>query len=853
MMAYEIFAGKYPFNARTITMLMHSIINEKPDVSILSPGLAPVIERLTTKNADDRYQTADAALEALYQGINQPPPQESADLRDSLLQAAKFVGREAELGLLLNALDQAVTGKGSAWLVGGESGVGKSRLLDELRIRALVAGAMVVRGQAVAEGGLPGQLWRDPLRRLVLAAEPGDLAAGIIKPLIPDISTLLQRPIDDAPDLPGPAGQQRLALTIVDICKAQTMPLVLLLEDLQWMGESQLALRQLNQLVPDLPLLLIGTYRHDEAPDLPNELPGMQVLKLNRLSDTEIGELSVSMLGETGKQTEVLDFLRRETEGNTFFMVEVVRTLAEEAGRLRDIASKPLPHHMLAGGIQSIMRRRLNRVPDVLQRQLKLAAVAGRELDLAVLGAIALAGAIAPDAANDGSSGWLDQFLMTCANSSVLEIVEEKWRFCHDKLREVLLSDLTEAERPALHRQIASAIELVYPGDSAYADALVEHWYSAGVVDKTLHYTLIAAERLIEYAADTITALRLLERGIALLDLEPDVEHDSRRARLLRLMGKAYERQSKYPMAENYFRESLRLVQDDSLTSIQALDGLSWVAILQAKYPEAREYATQELSLAKAENYPRGIADSRRRLGSVARSQGDYAAATAHFEQSLAISQGIGDRRSTAMTLNSLGIVALNSGDPAASIGYYEQCLAINREIGDRQGIATSLNNLGVAAQRVNDYPGSRAYFEESLGINRQIGDRRGIANCLNNLGEVTLLLDDHSAARDYLMEGLALARDIRLIPMVIDCLIQSAQLRLFDGDGQQAALWLGVIIEHPAALADTLKNIAAPLQAKLEPVLGAETLTELMEQGKKLDLDTVVQQILAEYGAQQT
>ncbi|MCP4356576.1 MAG: AAA family ATPase [Chloroflexi bacterium] len=108
-------------------------------------------------------------------------------------------------------LAEAVAGKGSAWLVGGESGIGKSRLLDELRTQALVGGASVLCGQAVENGGQPYQLWRAILL--------SNLEAGVIKPLVPDLHTLLEREIPDVPELEGQANQQRLHLTIAEICR----------------------------------------------------------------------------------------------------------------------------------------------------------------------------------------------------------------------------------------------------------------------------------------------------------------------------------------------------------------------------------------------------------------------------------------------------------------------------------------------------------------------------------------------------------------------------------------------------------------------------------------------------------
>src|SRR5262249_43199459 len=150
-------------------------------------------------------------------------------------------------------------------------------------------------------------------------------------------------PVPDAPELEGQSGQQRLYQTIAGLFHKQQQPVVLILEDLQWAAESLDVLKLLGPMVQDLPLLIIGSYRDDERPDLPADLPGMQVIRLERLSGEGIAQLSVSMLGDAGRRPEVLELLKKETEGNVFFLVEVVRALAEQAGRLTEIGRATLP------------------------------------------------------------------------------------------------------------------------------------------------------------------------------------------------------------------------------------------------------------------------------------------------------------------------------------------------------------------------------------------------------------------------------------------------------------------------------------------------------------------------------
>jgi hypothetical protein len=116
------------------------------------------------------------------------------------------VGRSEERTRLLDALRAALDGRGSAWLIGGESGVGKSRLLDELRSPALVEGALVLHGRAIESGSAPNHLWRAPLRRLALSTTLSDLEAGVLKSIVPDIATLIGRNVRQATKLDSQRG-----------------------------------------------------------------------------------------------------------------------------------------------------------------------------------------------------------------------------------------------------------------------------------------------------------------------------------------------------------------------------------------------------------------------------------------------------------------------------------------------------------------------------------------------------------------------------------------------------------------------------------------------------------------------
>ena len=164
-------------------------------------------------------------------------------------------------------------------------------------------------------------------------------------------------------------------------------------------------------------LFIIGSYRIEERPSLPEELPEMSHLLLPRLTPEALSDLCAAMLGETGRSEAIQTLLQRESEGNAFFAVEVVRALAEKAGRLGDIGQISLPQHVFPDGIRTILDQRLQQLPDAALPPLQLAAVAGREIDERLIQATA--GDL------EVESWWLP----LCSNAAIIEVQDGRWHF----------------------------------------------------------------------------------------------------------------------------------------------------------------------------------------------------------------------------------------------------------------------------------------------------------------------------------------------------------------------------------------------------------------------------------------
>jgi tetratricopeptide (TPR) repeat protein len=742
VMLYELFSGQHPFQLTDPTQFISDLLLRPADLSILDVehGLAILIGSLLAKTPAERPATAEEVLKRLASIPNVQVPQETVAIRESFLQAAKFVGRDRELALLEHALTEARQGRGSAWLVAGESGIGKSRLLDELRARALIHGCLVLRGQSVSDIGLPYRPWRDVVKRLILASELSDLEASILKEIVPDIEVLLQQTIPNAPELGQVAERQRLLHTIADLFRRQTTPTLLLLEDLHWADESLEPLRLLNRLVADLPLLIVGSYRDDERPTLPDDLPTMRVLKLPRLNDYGIRELSYSMLGESGRQTNVVDLLKRETEGNVYFLIEVVRTLAEEAGTLNQIGYMTLPGRVFANGIRSVVSRRLERLPAWGLPLLELMAITGRYIDLPIL--TYLANQQNPPVA-------LDQWLTICNNSAILELHNERWQFAHDKLREVLLESILPIQKAAYHQQVADTIETIYRANEdlpTHYSNLAQHYGKAGNLVKERHYCRLAAERAVARFA-SIEANLLLNRA---LELTPEADLRDR-FELFALRARLGDHLGQREMQHTDLLELERLAnQLDSRTQAEAALQFANYHTNIGNYERGIQYAEQALKLAQSVNSTDLVAEGYLRWGQGLARQAHFIGAIDKLNQALELSAQTKTSLLKPPTLLTLGNVSLDLGDYAAAQHYYEESLAIGRELGDFHTANRALNNVGEVARYRGDYVRAGGYYEQAYQSFHELGNPRGQGVSLGNLGLVAVARGAYQQAADY-------------------------------------------------------------------------------------------------------
>jgi hypothetical protein len=546
VMMYEIFVGDHPFDTSNTTKLIQSILYEPPPTSALDDDLQVLLGKLLAKDPLDRSTNIDFLIAEVSALTGYQRPRETLAIRESFLQAASFIGREPELETLHSHLEKLKVHQGSAILIAGESGVGKSRLINEFRVRALVENVRVVSGQAISEAASAFKVWNDALRLLVVSSPLSDDEAMILKEIIPNIETLLRKPVADAPFAQASARRERLFRTVRAILKRQSMPLVIILEDIHWADQGSIDLFQ--YLIAELrqsPVMLLASFRSDEMPSLATDISRAELLRLQVFDDNEMKSLVKSAIGEFGDNPQILGFLHRETEGNAFFVVELLRTWSESVDELRQLANQPIPQEIVAGGIIAVLRRRIERLPETALPVLNLAAVFGRSIDTKLLSS---------QFSDFDMEAWLSQG----AEFSIFNVENDQWRFAHDKLREYLVNGLkqNDSEWRKQNRLAATLIESVYKDQiNEHIPALAYHWSEAKEAEKAVPYLEKAAEAsLFSDYQKSIDHIKKIQSFDAHLPAATKTQHGKRQS----ILGNSYYGLGNYLEARKAFEAFLK-------------------------------------------------------------------------------------------------------------------------------------------------------------------------------------------------------------------------------------------------------------------------------------------------------
>lgn len=735
-----------------------------------------------------------AATTRLFQEIQQRLALEPAGIAEptSRLQgrplfkaaAPPMVGRQREQATLIQAMEQTLSGRGSFYLIDGEPGVGKTRLLQVAGEDAAWRGLRLLWAPGrELDQNLPYAPLREalattltPLRTAQLAELLDDLWLRELSRIMPALAERLPEPLPrPGPASPGETPRVREALIQALLALAQLEPLLLILDNLQWTDEATFDV--LLNLLPHLPaqrLLVIAALQGEVAHARPEIaaplaallLPGRGTcLSLARLGEEDAAELVRQTLGLPRPAPRFESRIYRQSGGNPLFALEMLNALRDEGLLCQDeqgewhtpwdTQTKDYAELPLAPVLQEVMAGRLRRLEATTRTMLQAAAVLGEPLSLPAW----------------LQTGNVDRPTALAAIAELLRrgfLVEDgdSYRFSHAPVQRITYQMLPAGERQQLHQQAAQALRQEQPGHFA---ALAHHFTAGHCWAEAVHYHRLAGQQAAEvhayapalrhFAAAQQAATMLAAANTPLapagtFDLLAEQEaalnvlarREAQAATLAEMAQLATAAELPLPYHLRLARRQAGLLMETGRYAAAEAE-------VQAALAVANRLAAPANAAAQAHLY--------QLLGNIRRDQGHYQQAIPDLERAIALCQQVGEPAGECQARLALGNVLQQLGRFGQAQQELSAALALTETTGDLVGQADVLALLGVLQRKQGDLDGAEAYYQESLQLSQATGYALGEARSRQNLATLLYYRGQIGAALAMFDQTVAIAQQI--------------------------------------------------------------------------------------------
>jgi class 3 adenylate cyclase/predicted ATPase len=568
---------------------------------------------------------------------------------------ARFVGRRSELEQMQRAFEQAKVGHGQIVAVMGEPGVGKSRLFHEFKLLAQ-KGCLLLETFSVSYGQAYPYLPLIDLLMHYFQIDPRDDERQRREKITGKVLTL-DRSLEEtlsylffllgAAELTSPLQQmdpqvrrQRTfdALKRLFLQESLTQPLLLVFEDLHWLDtETQAFLLALSENIAASRILLLVSYRPEYQHPWSSKTYYTQ-LRLDPLGRAEaeefLGALVEKKVGMT-HASPLRQFILDKTEGNPFFMEEIVQTLVEQ--KAFDVGvgrAAPLPTDIqLPPTIQGVLAARIDRLSPEEKALLQTLAVVGKEFSFGLLKAVA-----------DQPEDELQRLLSRLRDAEFIyeqpAFPEPEYVFKHALTQEVAYNSLLVERRKAIHEKTAQAIEALFHDRlEDRAEELAYHYSCSGNIQKTVEYLQTAGQHAVQRSAYT-EAIKHFTTAVGALQNLPDTPERVQRELTLQLTLAASLQIVKGPSTPEVERAYTRahvLCQQggEARQHFSVLRGLWVLHHVRANLATARELGEQLVEMAERVQDSAFLLEAHRALGSTLLWQGEFALARVHLERAV--------------------------------------------------------------------------------------------------------------------------------------------------------------------------------------------------------------------------
>jgi tetratricopeptide (TPR) repeat protein len=762
-MLYEMLTGHPPFAAENTASLIFKHVNEEPlPARRLAPELLPAVDsllwRLLHKQPAQRFQSAvelasalRVCLEALDTGTVLPANLFDPTLpHDVALTGAEtpLVGREQEMAYLGEQIQSTITGRGGFLLVSGEAGLGKTRLVQELQLKARNAGMLSLTGHCLyQEDPNPYLPFAEILQsyldtRETLVEAPSGEEQDEIGHLIARLSSFLPytaTPQDTPPQemLGWTDAQTALFETVRQVLEALSVrqPLILCVEDLQWASATTLRLlHYLARNIQSSPILMVGTYRtedlQEEGDGEPHPLLEItrrmsrerlfQQITLAPLNRRQSDDLVRGVLPGVPENADFLDLIYRETEGNPFFILEALRLWQEEGKLIYTetgwrLTAKP-EEMRVPQRVHEVVVRRVERVDDAGREVLDVAAVMGRRFTVETI-SVALG---LPRVELLRRLGRLEK------KHQLIRFDSGHYAFNHHVIRDVLYGELAEPLRVEYHLILARRLEDLFAGrlDDVVYD-LAHHFchgedYEAGLryaqaatdraekqwaLEEALHFNNLALQAISRLPSDT----HYLQQEFAIR---------RRRAALLQIAGELSN-------AAQELEKAVHLSQHlgDESQEAEALTELARIRARRGEWETSLELADKAMGLADRAGDSATIAQALSVRGMVLFQTGSWEDALDSLRWATGLVEASGSGLLRARLLGNIGNVLDAQGRKDEAIQHYQQAIQVFEADGRILDSARGQLNLGFAYASMGKLHEAETCYRDALASFRKAGD----------------------------------------------------------------------------------------------------------------------------------
>ena len=696
------------------------------------------------------------------------PKAEPGRLRGIEGLSSPLIGREDELAELRRTLQELRQGRGSIVLLLGEAGLGKSRLVEEVQreweAEPNQQGRWLQAGGISYDMARPYSLFQQLFRTLCNIGEHDEPAQARerIVDMCADFQEEVNAEAGRAAELvlslhrekgvPAPEGEtlkrELFAAMLAAWRKPAQLPLILALDDLHWADPASIELLQhLFQLADEIPVLFLCAMRpYRQSPGWAARVAAETTyphrfteIELQPLSAQESNSLVDHLLQIADLPTELRATIQDKSEGNPFFVEEIIRTLIEAGAIERDEqgehwrTTQTIEAIALPDNLQALLIARMDRLEKDVRRTLQLASVIGRSFFYRVLQGIA--------EVQETLQPHLNTLQRVELIREVARVPEWEFVFRHDLTRDAAYHSILKRERREFHRKVGEAIEALFPDRlEEEAHRLAYHFREGGAEDRALHYYSLAGDVAARLYANQEA---ITQYGRAVEIARRDSAEDEQLIHIYTRLGRTYEVCGQFDQALSTYAELEKLGTEQGKPALELaalLPQATVHSVPSARWDADRGEALgkRALGLAKQLQDPRSES---RALWNLMLLENfldrDQRLAVEYGEQALSIARQHQLREEQAFALHDLSRSYIQGGRLAQGLATLEEARQLWREMENLPLLADNLASSALPQYYLGNLQEAIGLAQEALGISRYIENQWGQAYSLMALGTV--------------------------------------------------------------------------------------------------------------------